>query len=113
MDKFEQLANGECAAAVIGNPVTGQYALIDMDDAPMSDAAIQEARQRGFEFVGMLGIKDGVADAMGEPGPGAQSLMCHAVLPFVTQYAAKLGPKSDGADWLERLHALPDPRSRV
>lgn len=113
MDKVEQLAwDAECACGVLGNPRTGEFSLIDLDhDMPMSDAARLDAQQRSFEFVGVLGIKDGVADAVCEPGPGALSLMCHAVLPFVTRYAAKLGPKSDGADWLERLHALPDPRS--
>lgn len=115
MDQFEQLSgDAECAVvvAVLGNAVTGHHVLIDLDhDAPMSDAATLEARQRGFEFVGLLGIKGGLADAVCEPGPAALSLMCHATVPFVTRYAAKLGPKSDaGADWLERLHALPDLR---
>jgi hypothetical protein len=109
--KEESLVRGAAVACVVlGNPVTGQYTLVDLDDAPMSEESIQDAKSRGFEFVGVMGIKDGVADAMCEPGPGALSLMCCAVLPFVTRYAAKLGPKSDGADWLEQLHALPDPR---
>lgn len=101
-----------CAVAVLGNAVTGHYALIDLDQAkPVVEASALEARERGLEFVGVMGVKDGVADAICEPGPGALSLMCAAVWPFVTQYAAKLGQKSDGTEWLEWLHALPDTRT--
>src|ERR1039458_4815763 len=113
MDRFEQLSSdAECAVAVLGNPTTGQYALVDLDhDMPMPEESISDAHQRGFQSVGVMGIKGGVADAMCEPGPGALALMCHAVLPFMTRYAARLAPKSDsGAEWLTRLHALPDTR---
>lgn len=112
MDRVEQLAwDAEIAVAVLGNPRTGEFSLIDLDhDMPMSEAARESARQRGFEFCGVVGVKNGIADAMCDPVAGALGILCAAVMPFVRRYAAKLGPKSDGADWLERLHALPDPR---
>jgi hypothetical protein len=104
------VSEAECACAVLGNAATAEFLLVDLDAAPMSAESILDARSRGFEFVGVMGMKNGIPDAMTEPRAGALSLMCAAALPFVTRYAAKLGPKSDGADWLERLHALADPR---
>jgi hypothetical protein len=105
------VSRAECACAVLGNPATAEFLLVDLDAAPMSAESISDARQRGFELVGVMGIKDGIPDAIAEPRAGALALMCAAVMPFVAQYATKLGTtKSDGAGWLTRLHALPDPR---
>lgn len=102
----------DISVAVLGNVATGEHVLIelDRDGEPFSEADVLKARLKNFEFAGLMGFKDGAAGAKIEPRQDALRIMCNALPAFVAYLAAKLAPKGDGSEWLERLYALPDTR---
>ena len=91
---------------------TAEYMLVPLDGEgyPLSEGQTMLARLREYSFAGVFGYKSGFADAKNEPGPDAWRVMCAATPEFLTLLAQKLAPQSDGVDWLEKLHQLPDTR---
>jgi hypothetical protein len=82
------------------------------DGTPFDEAEVDAARDRGLEYCGVLGLKDGVPGAKCEPNPDCIYTMMHAGLAFAQLVADKLRPKpkGDAVDWLTRLFELPDTR---
>jgi hypothetical protein len=110
MDAQEQLVmEGEISVAVLGKGA--EFVLIELQ-GDIDEAATSQAREKGYAYCGVLGVKDGTAGAKCEPNPDAVYTMMHAGLAFAQLVADRLKqkPKGDGAEWLAALFALDDPR---
>jgi hypothetical protein len=89
--------------------------LVNLDEPiPFGEVGTALARQ-GCRYAGVIAVKDGVVSS--EPVdylPATVYAMLSALPEFVAYAARKLAqqqqPKGDGADWLQKLYALPDPR---
>ncbi len=110
MDAMEHLVcESEIAVGVLGR--SEDYVLIPLDGhGPIPQRVIDDAKRRGFQFCGVLGIVNGRAAAKCETDTDAVGVMLLAAMGFAQQVTDKLKSKDDGADWLERLWELPDTR---
>jgi hypothetical protein len=109
MNAGQQIAwDCENAAVVIGNE--HEYQLVPLD-GPI-DWALATAKARGYDFVGVIGLRGG--KTVFAPEPGMDARMMRAVPDFfqyVKTRLARYEPKGDGVAWLESLWTLPDARS--
>lgn len=106
-------------AAILGNPATGDFELIETGDGNLPDGRFQEFSRRGLYFVGVVGIgQGGTRVALDEPLE--ESVVSDLSLKFLRMYLAKrmeeivsAAPqlKDAGAAYLSRLFELPDPRT--
>jgi len=110
MDAHEQLVfGGEISVAVLGRGA--DFVLIELQ-GEIDEDATDAAREKGYTYCGVLGVKDGQAGAKCEPHPDCIYTMMLAGLAFAQLVADKLRakPKGDGVEWLTALFALEDPR---
>jgi len=110
MDAEEQLVwDAEISAVILGKGE--EFVLIPLDGTP-TPAFLELAKARGYEYCGVAAYKDGQCSASCERNPGAVHTVMCASFAFARYVAAKthLKPEGDGADWLERLATLVDPR---
>jgi hypothetical protein len=111
MDAQEQLVmEGEISVAVLGKGA--EFVLIELQ-GEIDEDATDAAREKGYTYCGVLGVKDGTAGAKCEPHPDCVFTMMHAALAFAQLVADRLKqkPKGDGVAWLQRLFELPDTRN--
>ena len=87
--------------------------LIRLDgDGELDPIELAEARSRGYTYAGVLSInRDGQPGAECESTPDAAVTMMHAALAFAQRESVRLRPPDDSAAWIERLHAIEDPRN--
>jgi hypothetical protein len=106
-------AHGKMVALALGNTVTADYELVDLDACPI-DAALQaDFTRRGFCCVATYGmIDEQFCQAYDVPLPAdvvvglAQSYACLVL----HKMANPPKQKGDSTDWLARLWELPDTR---
>jgi hypothetical protein len=120
MDKFEKLAfESSIAAAVLGNVSTGDFQLVDVTSLPLSTEDQASFHARGFGFLGLLGVCDGIPHTAlaVELDPTTTSALSSAFVQFVwkalSEKGRAQGKRDDGADWLRRLFSLPDKREEM
>ena len=117
MDRFEQLiSDSQIAAAILGNPASGDYQLVNLTSLPLSTEDQASFSTRGMSFLGVLGVCDGVPrSALAvELDPATIAALAGAftqvVVRALTEKSAEQGNRGDGADWLRKLFNLPDNR---
>jgi hypothetical protein len=114
-DRFELIAcYGRLAVAILGNPTTSEFVLIDLTE-PLPD--LRSEAQRGFCFIGAVGIVQGVRRvALAEPLDNAsldalsQANIQHTECVLEGRIRAT-APGGDSEQWLWRLWSLQDPRN--
>jgi hypothetical protein len=105
MDAQQQVA-WDCSISAVVLGKGEEFVLCPLDaPTPASEAL---ARARGYEYAGVFGFRDGQESMSCEPG--MERTMCAAAFAFAEFVHARLTPKGDGVDWLERLYRLPDTR---
>ena len=74
---------------------------------------MDDAKRRGFQFAGVMGLAKGRAFARCQQCEGAVHTMFFAAIAYGCQVADKIksAPQGDGGDWLGRLYQLPDTRN--
>jgi hypothetical protein len=109
MDKIEKfVAESEYTVALLGNPESTAFELVPIDTLSESESRALSAR--GLGFLGVIGLVDGQFRTALEVEQSVSTSQALARA-FVQHITARLSaPKRDNGDWLERLHALPDPR---
>ncbi len=115
LDKFEYIAaHASYACCILGNLQTSDFELLDFGQLPLAKHTEQELfSERGMRFIGIMGLVDGVSRvALSEPldDPTAKALSLAFVQRVEDIINAKLAPKDDSLDWLNRLYQLPDTR---
>jgi len=110
-DAIQKLAwDSETAVAVLAND--NDVELVDLNQ-PASPARLRPLARRGLQFYGCLALVDGKVRVEIEGGlltVDALRVMTQAAATFAARRVAPKDDGGDGADWLERLHRLPDPR---
>jgi hypothetical protein len=115
-DKFEQIAGyARLAVGIVGNPTTSEFALVDLT-GPESVPDFRGEAQRGFCFIGVVGMVQGVPlIALTGPLDNAaldalsQAYIRHVECVLEGRNAAT--PGDDSEQWLWRLWSLQDPRN--
>ena len=116
-DKFEQIAGyARLAVGIVGNPTTSEFALVDLSGAgPVPD--FQGEAQRGFCFIGVVGMVQGVP-LIALTGPLDNAALDALSQAYIRHVECVLegpsGPQTPGDDserWLWRLWSLKDPRN--
>jgi len=115
MDSQELLvSNGELPAAVVGSGEDFRLIHLDGDvDAEIAEAHAQGyGKDNGHFFAGVFAVLNGQAVANCEPSLNAHRVMMAAVFEYARQVADRLKQlgAGDAVEWLNRLHALEDPR---
>jgi len=112
-DSHELLAGfGKFPAVVLGNPVTKDFELIDLERVPLEHNLHADFKARGLYFCGTFALLDGQGRV-----EFAELLDADAIAALATAYARlvlekqRTLPRNDGADWLRKLHRLPDTRT--
>jgi hypothetical protein len=117
MDKFRQLClDAPIAVVILGNPETSDFELIDLDFDRLPNERVCALQERGMEFCGVLGLVKGrprVALAL----PLGAEIIATLSAAFVQRLEDAINgikpDMGDSAEWLERLHSLPDNRNGV
>ncbi len=116
-DKFEQIAGfARLAVGIVGNPRTAEFALVDLTGPePVPD--FRGEAQRGFCFIGVVGMVQGVPFiALTEPLDSAaldalsQAYFRHVECVLEGRNRAAT-PWDDSEQFLWRLWSLKDPRN--
>jgi hypothetical protein len=110
MTKFQQfVANAEVAVCILGNPESGDFALCDL--GPHAEDLQRDLVQRGYRFVGLLGMVQGVPrSALAEPlEANAIDALAEAFLKRWL-YGGGRPEAGDSVRFLEGLYRLPDTR---
>jgi hypothetical protein len=114
MDKFERLAlESQAAAAILGNG--HEFEIIDLGkpEAMPSSEYRRKLLERGFRFVGIVGLIEGrpktaLAEPLDEISTAALSrAYVDLIEQRINESAKAVG---DGTDWLTSLYQLPDTR---
>ena len=119
-DQFERIAGyARLAVGIVGNPTTSEFALVDLTGPePVPD--FRGEAQRGFCFIGVVGMVQGVPlIALTGPLDNAaldalsQAYFRHVecVLEGRIQAAIAAPANVPGDEWLFRLWNLKDPRN--
>ena len=113
MDAFETIiANSQFAVCIVDNP-SG----LEVIDFPVPDDRIRDLNTRRAEFVGVIGLVCGVPNfALAVPlhPSDVQALSRDFVRHLDTAVnAGPQLPRPKGAEWLEALYALEDPRPKM
>lgn len=87
-----------------------EYVLVPFCDLPLDQTFRELMVRHGYRFCGCMGYRDGLTFAKGEPGQEAAFTILCAAGAYAAYLAGQLKPEGDGVSWLERLHALVDPR---
>lgn len=108
MDAIEKLVfECEVSAAVLGKGE--EFVFARLPDVP--EAVTAYARERGFRYCGVVGAKAGRIELeLASLDPENVKMMAFAVAEFAKCKEASPVLDGDSADWLERLHRLPDTR---
>jgi hypothetical protein len=104
-DKHEQIAHdAEFVVCILGNPETSDFELIDISHAPLPEHLRTPMRERGFRFLGTVGLLEGVPrTALEEPlSPEITSALAQA---YIRHVEAAANARLEVA-WLQRLHGL-------
>lgn len=106
MDAIDKLVSEcEVSAAVLGRGES--FMLIDTRN--VCPEAVASAHAQHFNFCGVVGVKGGHLELeLSSLDPETVKMMAFAAVKFAECQTAQ--PVSDGVDWLERLHRLPDTR---
>jgi hypothetical protein len=120
-DKFETIAiKGRLPVGIVGNPENSEFALVDLTQ-PVPDFR-REIAQRGFCFIGVVGMIEGVPrTALTEPlDTAAVDMLSQAYIRHVEHAlqgrihamlsARTIAPGNDSEQWLRQLYSLKDPR---
>jgi len=88
--------------------------LVNLDEQMPVECQMALAQQ-GCRYIGVIGVKNGKVESQPvDFSPATVYAMLSALPEFVAYAARKLAqqqqPKGDGAEWLKKLYALPDPR---
>jgi hypothetical protein len=120
VDKFQQVAyESTFAAVVLGNLQTSDFELVCLAVEEVDPPSLQAVRMsRGLCFLGIVGMDANgqFRSALEVPLPDsttsllAQAFSQLAAARFAPAPNSLLQPKGDSADWIERLHSLPDMR---
>jgi len=120
-DKFEQIAGyARLAVGIVGNPTTSEFALVDLSGPePVPD--FRGEAQRGFCFIGVVGMVQGVPlIALTGPLDSAaldalsQAYIRHVECALEGRIHAAIQPAPATVpvdEWLFRLWNLKDPRN--
>jgi hypothetical protein len=108
-DKFESLAwDSPFSVVVLGNPSTADFALVPLPGR-LSEPVRHDYNERGFHFLGVVGIVDGVPRvSLDEP---LSAPMTDAIArQFITHFEVALGERiaamgAEDLSWLKRLCA--------
>jgi hypothetical protein len=109
-DKFEQLAfDAELSVAILGNPETSDFELLDVSRLPLSEDQRSRISERGMCFVGVMGIVRGfprvaLDTPLDEPTTTA---LAQAFIRHIEVTAAR----ELETQFLGRLYQLPDTRN--
>lgn len=115
MDVHDLVCESTICAGVLGRGE--EWVLIRLDaDFEVKQEAVQDAVARGLFYCGTFGWGNGKMRAALEPDPDTLKPMRLAVFAFAAMVSAPApaAPEADygdTADWLERLHSLPDTRA--
>jgi hypothetical protein len=122
-DKFEQIAaTAQVCAAVLGNPLTGDFVLLPLTGEPISRPDLVRLMLSGLRLCGVVGLVDGCQrTALSEPIEDAdmRSLAEGFALYCVQVFAERereghiknTTAQDDSEQWLRRLWALEDSRT--
>jgi hypothetical protein len=114
-DKHDLLAKwGQHAVAILGNPATRDYEVVDLGAGPLGPEYVANFAERGLVYVGIYAMLCGeFRQAYALP------LEPDVIVALATDYASFLLAKianptpkcsGDGAEWLARLWEMPDAR---
>lgn len=105
--------------AILGNPKTGDFELIEVSDAKLPEERFSEFSARGLYCIGVFGVgQGGTRAALDEPLE--EAVVSNLCAKFLRMYLSKrmedivsAAPqlKDAGAAWLQRMFELPDPRT--
>jgi len=110
VDEHQRLAfESEISYVVMGRG--SECALVRLGHGDAVESAAQ-ARERGYRYCGVLGVRSGVPVAKCEPNPDAVFCCFAAFLEFARLVCDRIRPmpKDDSVAFLTRLYALPDTR---
>jgi hypothetical protein len=112
-DKFEQAVWGsQLSVAILGNPQTRDFALINPDDA-LSEDVRRDYTRRGFEFLGVFALVEGRGRVALENA--LDTAMCDAISrAFLGRVEDELNRRvmaqgGGSIEWVRRLYAAPAP----
>ena len=106
-DTHEQLVfDSEISVAVLGKDEKFIFVRLGQDSV---DYALADAKDNGYAYAGVIGIKDGVPSVQCEPDPASMRVMVLAGLAFAGMIA-EMQKHQMSTDFCERLFALPDLR---
>ena len=110
MDATEKLVfESEISAAVLGKG--DEFVLVNL--AHYDQAVPDAARARGYHFCGVVGLMNGrLSLEIASPDPESVRLMAFALREFTDMCAANSKPDAF-ADWMTKLHELPDTRENL
>jgi hypothetical protein len=112
LDKFSQLVtDASVCAAILFNPATADFELVDIVQIPDETATAYGAR--GLQFAGCLGVVAGQARvALATPieGEAVQRIVARFIERVEDQLNKQM-PQAESVDWLQRLWGLKDTRS--
>ena len=117
-DKFETIAAySDVSVVILGNEATRDYALFPLDVA-MWPPIVAHFRERGFYFIGVIGLQNGAPCVAFDCELDAESSAAILALflgtykravPLIEEQARKAQSQS----WLEQLYTLPDSRPQI
>jgi hypothetical protein len=108
-DKFEQLASdAELAVAILGNPETSDFELIDLAPGPLTHDR-NSLHERRMVFIGVMGIVRGFPRfALDTPLDAATTT---ALAQAFVRHVEVTAARELETAWLGRLYQLPDTRN--
>jgi hypothetical protein len=113
--KFETLVNQSAfSVCILGNLRTSDFELVDLNPEPMSEDAKRDCTRRGMEFIGVIGLVEGLPRVALECPLDVMTALALSQA-FVQRVEdainAAMKPKGDSAAWLDALYRLPDTRT--
>jgi hypothetical protein len=126
LNPFQRIAwDFPLVLTILANEARGDFALVPLEEVPLSEEVKANFHRRGLGFLGVIGCNFSK--------PEFRTVFTHAPLPMLTlgiaqtlaEYVARTAAmmpeltstgipvqvKTPGADWLERLASLPDTRT--
>jgi hypothetical protein len=114
LDAIQQTAwDFPFSISILANPHSLDFALVPTDACPVSPEVIANFHQRGLEFVGVIGCDFAKPQFKTTFVSELQPVLIFGIAVAFAEYVDKAVATvtvDSGAEWLKRLHALPDTR---
>jgi hypothetical protein len=101
-------ARGTMVTAVLGNPGAGDFELVDVTTCPLAPETQADFHRRGLGYCATFAMVNDEFESVFEVplSPWAASALAKAYARLVIAKQSD----GDGAEWLSKLHSLPDTR---